>query len=68
MYFPLFKDQCNPRKCKKSLKVQNFEVVNSTICAIFSKIWPPGAEVIFLPENVIFKYFPKLMRLQLLLD
>ena len=73
MYFASFKDQFNPRKLKKSLKVQNFEEVNSAICAIFTlsvtaKIWPPGAEVIFLPKNFILKYFQKLMRFQLLLD
>ena len=34
--FTSFKDQFNLRKWKQSLKVQNFEVVNSAICAIFT--------------------------------
>ena len=34
--FTSFKDQYNPSKWKKSLKVQDFEVVNSAICAIFT--------------------------------
>ena len=68
-----FKDQFNPRKWKKSLKVQDFKVVNSAICANFTlcqsaKIWPPRAEVIFVPKKFILKYFQKLMRFQLLLD
>ena len=70
--FTSVKDQFNPRKSKKTLKVQNFEVVNLVICASFilchSKIWLLGAEVIFLPKNLILKYFQKLMRFQLLLD
>ena len=58
---------------KKSFKVKNFEVVSSTKSAVFllfvtAKIWPLGAEVIFLPKNFILKYFQKLMRFQLLLD
>ena len=61
VYFTSFKDQFNPGKWKKSLKVKNFVVVNSEICAIFTlchcKNWPPGAEVIFLPKNFILKYF-----------
>ena len=36
--------------------------------SVTAKIWPPGAEVIFLPKNFILKYFQKLMRYQLLLD
>ena len=32
MCFTSFKDQFNPRKCK----VKNFEVANSTVCAIFT--------------------------------
>ena len=36
--------------------------------SITAKIWPLGAEVIFLPKNFILKYFQKLMRFQLLLD
>ena len=35
---------------------------------VTSKIWPPGAEVIFLLKNFILKYFQKPMRFQLLLD
>ena len=36
MCFTSFKDQFNPGKCKQSFKVKNFEVANSTICAIFT--------------------------------
>ena len=55
------------------MKVQDFELVNSAIGAVFTlhvtaKNWPPRAEVIFLPKNFNLKYFQKLMRLQLLLD
>ena len=35
---------------------------------VIAKIWPLGAEVIFLPKNFILKYFQKLMLFQLLLD
>ena len=73
MCFTSFKDQFNPRRRKKSFKVKNFEVVSSTKCAVFlllvtAKIWPLGAEVIFLPKKFILKYFQKLMQFQLLLD
>jgi len=44
------------------MKVQNFEVVNSAICAILvfitAKNWPVGAEVIFLLK-IYFEIFPK---------
>ena len=59
---------------KISLKVKNFEVVNSTICAIFTLCYCKnlaagmGAEVIFPPKNFILKYFQRLVRFQLLLD
>ena len=72
--FTSFKDQFKHEKWKKSLKVKNFEVVNSAICSIFTilfstaKNWPPGAEAIFVPKNFILKYFQKLMPFQLLLD
>ena len=36
MCFTSFMNQFNPRKWKKSLKVQDFKVVNSAICAIFT--------------------------------
>ena len=52
--------------------MQNFEVVNLSICAIFTpchcKIRPPRAELIILPKNFILKYFQKLIPFQLLLD
>ena len=63
MSFTSFKDQFNPRKWKKSLKVQNFEVVNSAICAIFtlchcknlaSECWSD-----FPPEKFYFEIFSK---------
>ena len=34
--FTSFKDQFKPEKWKKSLKVKNFDVVNSAICSIFT--------------------------------
>ena len=61
--FTSFKDQFNPRKWKKSLKVQNFEVVNSAICAIFTlchcknlaaECWSD-----FPPEKFYFEIFSK---------
>ena len=48
--FTSFKDQFNPRKWKKSLKVQNFEVAHSAICAIFT---------LFPPEKFYFEIFSK---------
>ena len=36
--------------------------------SVTAKIWPLGAEEIFLPKNFILKYFEKLMRFQILLD
>ena len=35
---------------------------------VIAEIWPPGAEVVFLPKNFILEYFQKLMRFQILLD
>ena len=61
--FTSFKDQFNPRKWKKSLKVQNFDVVNSAICAIFTpchcknlaaECWSD-----FPPEKFYFEIFSK---------
>ena len=61
--FTSFKDQFNPRKWKKSLKVQNFEVVNSAICAVFTlchcknlaaECWGD-----FPPEKFYFEVFSK---------
>ena len=63
--FTSFKDEFNPRKWKKSLKLQNFEVVNSAICAIFTlchcknlmkalKWWSD-----FPPEKCYFEIFSK---------
>ena len=46
--------------------MQNFEVVNSVILIVktfllfvTAKIWPSGAEVIFLPKKFIFEIFSK---------
>ena len=50
MSFTSLKDQFNARKCKKSLKVQNFEVGNSAICANFP---------LFPPEKFYFEIFSK---------
>ena len=62
-YELLLKDQ-NPRKWKKkSLKVQNFEVVNSAICAIFTlchcKNLAVGCWSDFPPEKFYFEIFWK---------
>ena len=52
--FTSFKDQFNPRKWKKLLKVQNFELVNSVIW-----IWPSGCWSDFPPEKFYFEIFSK---------
>ena len=62
--FTSFKDQFNPRKWKKkSLKVQNFEVVNLAICAIFTlchcKNLAVGRWSDFCPEKFYFEIFLK---------
>ena len=61
--FTSFKDQFNPRKWKKSLKVQNFEVVNSAICAIFTtchcKNLATGRWSDFPPQKFYFEIFTK---------
>ena len=62
VYFTSFKDQFNPRKWKKqSLKVQNFEEVNSAICAIFAlchcKNLAAARWSDFPRENFYFKIF-----------
>ena len=70
--FTSFKDQFNPRKWKKWFKMKNFEVVNSAIRAIFTlchcKNLAAGRWSDFPPEKYTLKYFPKLIRFQLLLD
>ena len=71
MCFTSFKDQFKPGKRKKSLKVKNFEVVNSAIRAIFiirqCKKLAAGHWNDFPLKNFILKYFQKLMPFQLLL-
>ena len=61
--FTSFKDQFNPRKWIKSLKVKNFEVVNSAICAMFTlchfKNLAAGCWSDFPPENFYFEIFSK---------
>ena len=61
--FTSFKDQFNPRKWKRSLKVKNFEVVNSAICAIFTlchcKNLAAGRWGDFPPKKFYFEIFPK---------
>ena len=63
VYFTSFKDQFNPGKWKKSLKVKNFVVVTRKyalfLLFVTAKNWPPGAEVIFLPKKFYFEIFPK---------
>ena len=61
--FTSFKDQFKPGKWKKSLKVKNFEVVNSAISAIFTirqckKIGRPALER-FSSQKFHFEIFPK---------
>ena len=61
--FTSFKDQFKPEKWKKSLKVKNFEVVNSAICSIFTllhcKKLAAGRWSDFCPEKFYFEIFPK---------
>ena len=70
--FTSFMDQFKPGKWKKSLKVKNFEVVNSAIRAIFiirqCKKLAAGRWNDSRLENFILKYFQKPMPFQLLLD
>ena len=67
--FTSFKDQFNPRKWKKNrlkrktLKRRTRQYAQFLLF-LTAKIWPLGAEVIFLPKNFILKYFQKLMRFQ----
>ena len=62
-FFTSFKDQFNPRKWKKSLEVQNFEVVNSTICVIFTLCHCKNLAALrwsdFPPEKFYSEIFPK---------
>ena len=61
MCFTSFKDQFNFRKGKKSFKVQNVEVVNSAIRAIFTlshcKNLAAGCLGDFSPKTFSFEIF-----------
>ena len=61
-----FNDQSNPRKWKKI--VESGELNALCLLFVIAKIWPLGAEVIFLTKNFILENFQKLMRFQILLD
>ena len=62
VWFASFNDQFNPRRWKRSLKVKNFEVVNSVIWAIFTlchcKNLAAGRWSEFPPEKFYFEIFP----------
>ena len=63
-----FKDQSNLILGSEKKIVESGELSSLFLLFVIAKIWPLGAEVIFLPKNFILENFQKLMRFQILLD